>query len=239
MMTTFRIVIKNSVRDIYLLFWSILLPMGLLIGLGLYFDEQEYHIRLLSGVIGTSAIFWAMETTVFYILQQRNKGFYKLLKITPMKISHFIIAMTLAWTVILLIVVTFILIIGILFLHIQIQLSGLMAIYGILIIGTLCFTFISFLVANISKNEGQASTFANILAMPMLFLSSAFYNFEHAPFWVRAFTLVNPFSYFVNGLNNAISSNFGSSIINNIIILIGFSVIALIASVVTFRWDAE
>lgn len=86
MMTIFRIFLKNAVRDVYLLFWSILLPLGMLIGLGLYFNTPEYHVRLLAGVIGTSALFWALETTVFYILKQRNRGVYKLLRVTPMKI---------------------------------------------------------------------------------------------------------------------------------------------------------
>jgi len=101
MMTIFRIFLKNAVRDGYLLFWSILLPLGMLIGLGLYFNTPEYHVRLLAGVIGTSALFWALETTVFYILKQRNRGVYKLLRVTPMKIFSFIIALTLAWTVVL------------------------------------------------------------------------------------------------------------------------------------------
>lgn len=238
MMTTFRIFLKNAVRDVYLLFWSILLPLALLIGLGLYFNTQEYHTRLLAGVIGTSTIFWALETTVFYILQQRNRGVYKLLKVTSMKISSFIIALTSAWTVVSMAVTTVILLAGLLFFDIQIQLNSLPVIYGILVIATLCFTFLSFLVANISKNEGQASTFSNTLAMPMLFLSSAFYSLDSAPAWIKALTWLNPFSHFVNGLKNAIQSNLWNSAIN-IMILLGFSVIALIAAIYTFRWDSD
>ena len=113
--------LKSAAQDIYLLFWSILLPLGLLIGLGLYFNTPEYRTHLLTGVIGTSVIFWAMETTVFHILRQRNRGVYKLLKITPMKISSFIIALTFAWTVVSLAVATIILLAGVLFFGIQIR----------------------------------------------------------------------------------------------------------------------
>ncbi len=238
MRTTFRIMLKSAAQDTYLLFWSILLPMALLIGLGLYFNSPEYRARLLAGVIGISTLFWAMETTVFHILQQRNRGVYKLLKITPMKISSFIIALTFAWTVVSLAVATIIFLAGVFFFGIQTQLSSVFSVCGVLIIATLCFTFLSFLVANISKNEGQASTFSSILAMPMLFLSSAFYSLDTAPAWIKALTWINPFSHFVNGLNYAISSDLWDAAVN-IFILIGFSVMAMIAAILTFRWNSN
>ena len=238
MMTIFRIFLKNAVRDVYLLFWSILLPLGMLIGLGLYFNTPEYHVRLLAGVIGTSALFWALETTVFYILKQRNRGVYKLLRVTPMKIFSFIIALTLAWTVVSLAVATILLIGGLVLFGIRMQFGNLLIFYVTLVTATICFTLISFVVANISKNEGQASIYSNIFAMPMLFLSSAFYSLDTAPTWIKTLSRLNPFSHFVSGLHSTIVFDLRGAAAN-LFILLAFGVLALIAAILTFRWDSD
>ena len=44
-----RILLKSALRDRISLFWSAVLPVGLLIGLGVVFDSPEYRGRLLAG----------------------------------------------------------------------------------------------------------------------------------------------------------------------------------------------
>ena len=65
MMTYFEFFLKMQCVMSICFFWSILLPLGMLIGLGLYFNTPEYHVRLLAGVIGTSALFWALKPLYF------------------------------------------------------------------------------------------------------------------------------------------------------------------------------
>jgi ABC-2 type transport system permease protein len=93
-------------------------------------------------------------------------------------------------------------------------------------------------VANISKNEGQASKYANIFTMPMLFLSSTFYSLHTAPTWIKTLSRLNPFSYFVNGLHSTIVCDFWG-VAANLVILLAFGVFALVAASLTFRWDSE
>ena len=110
--------------------------------------------------------------------------------------------------------------------------------YVTLVTATICFTLISFVVANISKNEGQASIYSNIFAMPMLFLSSAFYSLDTAPTWIKTLSRLNPFSHFVSGLHSTIVFDLRGAAAN-LFILLAFGVLALIAAILTFRWDSD
>lgn len=49
MNTALRILLKSALRDRISLFWSVVFPVGLLIGLGVVFDSPEYRGRLLAG----------------------------------------------------------------------------------------------------------------------------------------------------------------------------------------------
>jgi ABC-2 type transport system permease protein len=171
-------------------------------------------------------------------LKQRNRGVYKLLRVTPMKIFSFIIALTLAWTVVSLAVATILLIGGLVLFGIRMQFGTLLIFYVTLVTATICFTLISFVVANISKNEGQASIYSNIFAMPMLFLSSAFYSLDTAPTWIKTLSRLNPFSHFISGLHSTIVFDLRGAAAN-LFILLAFGVLALIAAILTFRWDSD
>lgn len=49
MTTIFKSMLLTSLRDKITLFYSALLPIGLLMGLGFYFDNTTYTPRLLKG----------------------------------------------------------------------------------------------------------------------------------------------------------------------------------------------
>lgn len=155
-----------------------------------------------------------------------------------MKISSFIMALTSAWTAVSLAVATILLVVGAVLFGIRMQFGPLLVFYATLVTATLCFTLISFVVANISKNEGQASIYSNIIAMPMLFLSSAFYSLDTAPDWIKTLSQLNPFSYFVNGLHSTVVFDLQGAAVN-LFILLACSVFALVAAIQTFRWDSE
>ena len=135
-------------------------------------------------------------------------------------------------------VATILLIGGLVLFGIRMQFGTLLIFYVTLVTATICFTLISFVVANISKNEGQASIYSNIFAMPMLFLSSAFYSLDTAPTWIKTLSRLNPFSHFVSGLHSTIVFDLRGAAAN-LFILLAFGVLALIAAILTFRWDSD
>jgi len=64
-----------------MLVWSIVLPLGLFVGLGSYFNNDSYRESLLVGSILISVITGAINTSGFWMMTQRKRGVFKLINI--------------------------------------------------------------------------------------------------------------------------------------------------------------
>ncbi|WP_108670510.1 ABC transporter permease [Peribacillus acanthi] len=234
----FRSMIVTSLRDRISVGYALVFPIVLLVGLGLYFDEGLMHVRILTGVTAISTIFWGMQGIAFQVHYQRNKGVYKLLKLTPMPIFSFVFIMTLARTVIGVVLNMTVWFIGVLFLKIDISMMSSISTLLLVLIGTLCFTSIGFLIANFANNEAQINMLSNLLQLPMIFMSEAFYPLTNAPQWVQMIGKLLPFEHYVKGLSGSIMGD-ERSLIMGILVSLAYMIGSLILSVPTFKWEAK
>lgn len=230
----FRSMLITSIKDKITLFYAILFPILLLIGLGLYFDTPAYHETLLLGTLALSTLFWGVSGIAFQVHQQRNRGVYKLLRLAPFPTLSFILTMTLARTVLGIGINGIVYIAGVLFLKQQISILGTVSIFVLLTIGTLCFSCIGFFVANIAKNEGQINMISNLLFIPMLFGSEVFYSLDRAPEWVKVIGQCFPMDYLISGLQSALGNELNGHA-SGIVLL--FTCAWAFLAVLTFRWD--
>jgi ABC-2 type transport system permease protein len=236
--TVFRMMLVTSLKDKITMFYALLFPILLMAGLGYYFDSPEYRQRLLVGVVALSTLFWAVQGVAFQVFQQRNKGVYKLLKLTPFPTVSFVLSLSLARTLLGMAINAVILLIGAPAFGIAITFSGVILLLGMLLGGMFCFTCLGFLVVNFARNEGQINMLSNLLQIPMVFGSEAFYRLSDAPEWLARMGKCLPFAYFVEGLQAAAKTDvrlWGVSMF----ILLGFALIILVLAALTFRWDPE
>ncbi|MUT64745.1 ABC transporter permease [Paenibacillus sp. NEAU-GSW1] len=234
-----RTMLAGIFRDVHTLVWTILFPIAMLLGLGLYFHDIEYSERLLSGVLTTNVLFGAAMVTAFYVMSHRNRGIYKLLRVTPFSTAAFIGATTVARTVLTLLVSCSVILISVLVLGVKLTVPGLLMMLTTLLIGTVCFTAIGFIAANLSKDESNVNMISNLISFPMLLTSEAFYSLQNAPEWVRVIGRLLPFHYFVKSMEIAIQQPFDITNLMPLVILIVFTALCLAAAVFTFRWDTE
>lgn len=232
--------LRSMFRDTHTLVWNIVFPIAMLIGLGLYFNDAAYSHRLLAGVLTTNILFGATMVTAFNVMAQRNRGIYKLLRVTPFRTVSFITAMTGARTVLALLVSVYVILMSLFMLGVRLSLTGLTLMMLVLLIGTVCFTALGFLAANLSRDEGNVNMISNLMSFPMLLTSEAFYSLEHAPAWVVILGKLQPFHYLVDAMSTAVSPQGNiSGIWMPLLILAGFTILILGAAAWTFRWDAE
>lgn len=234
MLIIFRSMIVSSLRDKITLFYSLMFPIGMIIGLGLYFNNMDE--RILTGVTAIGTLFWGMQGIAFQILYQRNKGVYKMLKITPLPIGHFIIAMVLARTVLGVILNMGVWIIGVLFFQISISSEAIIGTLLLVTIATLCFTSFGFLIANLANNEGHINMIANLIQIPFILISEAFYSLSKAPGWIHFISKLSPFEHYVKalkGLTDGMMLPMGSSIL----ILLIYTLFSFLLAVITFKWE--
>lgn len=236
--TIVKAMMMTSLRDRISLFYATLFPLALFIGLGLYIDTPDYAPRLMVGVIALGSLFWAMTGQSFQVLQQRNKGVYKLLRVSPLPTISFIWWMTLARTMLGIGMSGLLVIAGILVFDIPVTVSGLLGGGLLLVLASVCFTALGFAVANLAGNEGQVSIINNLLYLPMVFGSEAFYSLDRAPAWLATIGRLFPFQYLVEGLQQTLIRGYPPALFP-LLMLLGFVLVSLLLAAVTFRWDEQ
>ncbi|CAM3002802.1 ABC transporter permease [Paenibacillus sediminis] len=237
MKTIFRSMLITSLRDPITLFYSILFPIGLLIGLGLYFDSPDYQFRLLTGVLALSTLFWGVSGIAFQVHQQRNRGVYKLLRLTPFPAISFILTMTLVRTLLGLMINAIVFVTGVLVFDIEAELTTILLLLLNLAAGTLCMTAFGFFISNLARNEGQINMISNLFYIPMVFGTDMFYSLQGAPHWLKTAGQCFPLGYLVKGLRASFTG--WAKTLPNIAIVAAYIVLFLLIALFTFRWEAE
>ncbi|WP_431027230.1 ABC transporter permease [Lysinibacillus sp. LZ02] len=234
----FKLMLVTAVRDKITVFYSLAFPLLMMIGLGYYFDQGQQQLQIVAGITAISTIFWGMQGIAFQVHAQRNRGVYKLVKLTPMPLILFIFIMVLARTSVGVLINFIIWLTGILLFDINVTGTTFLITFLLIGIGTLCFTSIGFVISNFARNEAQISMISNFIQLPMIFMSEAFYSLDRAPGWVVFIGKVLPFEHYVKALRGLLLVEEGT-------LLIGFGTLfvyllfALLLSISTFKWESS
>ncbi|NGO72528.1 ABC transporter permease [Streptomyces boncukensis] len=105
--------------------------------------------------------------------------------------------------------------------------------------GTLAFMSIGLLVGAWAKSEEAANGLAQLIVLPMAFLSGAFFPLDDAPGWVRTVSGFLPLKHLVQAMEDVLSrgEGWGAALPAMGGLLLFAAVLTLIASKL-FRWDA-
>ncbi len=236
MKSIFALTMKSALRDPFLLFWSLILPIGGSIALGYFINVQAYPTRIMTGMVAASILFYALVTTAYTIMAHRRHDVYNLLRVTPMKLWQYIVSLSSAWTLIAVISGAVVMVVCSLVFAQTVSIWSVLLMLPVLFLSAIGFIFLSFFVSSLAKNEGQMSMITNILLMPMLFCSDAFYALEKAPSFIQASTRFNPFQWFVDGIRNSLALSLSGYVLN-IGLLILFFILALALALKTFKYS--
>ncbi|KOP78610.1 hypothetical protein AMS59_12310 [Lysinibacillus sp. FJAT-14745] len=236
MKAIFVLNLKSSMKDMYLLFWSILMPFAAIIALRIFLPS--YAGNYVEGIIAVSVFFYSFMTTAFIALSQRKRGVYNLLHATPMPLWKYIVSISSAWATVAIILSYIVLLFAIVINQLNFPLYILLYMTPIILIASLSFVFLSFFISSLVKNEGHLSMTANVLMIPMLLCSNAFFTMEKAPNLIQYISLVNPFEWFLNGIKSAFLNNF-STWGESLLLLLGCLAVTLIISLKTFKYSDQ
>lgn len=234
MKTIFFLTIKSAIRDLYLLVWSLLIPVGCIFFTGIFIKEDIYTQRISIGIVVSSIIFYSFSTTAYMIMSQRKRGVYNLLKVTPMKLWEYVYSLSSAWVLISIFCGILIFSICTVVFDIKISFIAFIALLPILIIGAAGYIFFAFFISSITKNEAHMSMITNLITFPLLLCSDAFYSFENVSPIFLVIKNSNPVQWFLNGINAALDLNIRTSLIN-IGLLLLFLLVMSALSIKTFH----
>lgn len=108
----------------------------------------------------------------------------------------------------------------------------------LVLVGTLAFLAIGLLAGAVSKTPEAATAVANLIVLPMAFLSGAFFPLESSPGWLRAVSDILPLKHLVEAMQGVmVRGESPASALPAIAILLGFTVVVSALAIRMFRWD--
>jgi ABC-2 type transport system permease protein len=110
----------------------------------------------------------------------------------------------------------------------------------LLAIGTLAFFAIGMLAGSFARTEEAASAIANLVVLPMAFLSGTFFPIDSAPTWLKAVSNAFPLRHLNDGMLDVMVRGQGvGALVVPVAVLLGFTVVVGAIAAALFSWDDD
>jgi ABC-2 type transport system permease protein len=200
-----------SVRDRTTLFFTFAFPLAFLVLFGLLFHGQ--HVKgglssisytapgVLSWGVGNASVF----SVGFALMQWRRDDLLRLVWRSPTRLRTLIAS---RWTVVLAAAaVQTVLFTAVALLPcFGLRLAGrCWAAVPLLVLGVTAFLAMGLVVGNLAGTPEAVAAIANLVMVPMAFLSGSFFPDDLMPHWLRVLARVLPLHYLNDGLTDALS----------------------------------
>ena len=111
--------------------------------------------------------------------------------------------------------------------------------FPLVIAGTLAFLSLGLLIGAFAKTIDAAAAGANLVVLPMAFLSGSFFPLDDAPGWLQALSRILPLGYLREGMMDVMVRGEGPlSVLPHMCALLAFGAVVTLIASRFFRWDA-
>ncbi|MEO8247416.1 MAG: ABC transporter permease [Chloroflexota bacterium] len=198
--------------------------------------DLGYIDFLVPGVVGMTVMQLGLFGVAFGFVQLKRTGALRRLFATPTSPAYFLSAQVASRVVLGYVQVAILIGIGIWF---GLQMFGswlvLAAIVGL---GFMIFLAVGYGIAGWAKNEDQAAPVANIISLPMLFLSGVFFPRDAMPEVLRGITGFMPLTYVNEALRGVMNDGAGFTDLGpQLLGMVVWAVIAFTVAVLLFKWE--
>lgn len=198
--------------------------------------DLRYIDFLVPGIVGMTVMQLGLFGVAFGFVQLKRTGALRRLFATPTSPAYFLSAQVASRLVLGYVQVAILIGIGIWF---GLQMFGSWLVLAVIIgLALLIFLAVGFGVAGWAKNEDQAAPVANLISLPMLFLSGVFFPRDAMPEFLRGVTQFMPLTY-VNEALRAVMND-GAGLVDLGPQLLGMGVWAVITFAIAvwlFKWE--
>jgi ABC-2 type transport system permease protein len=199
--------------------------------------QLSYVDFLMPGIVALSIMISAVYSLEAILVNWRNNGTLRRLKLTPMPLSEFFAARVTASLVIALMQVTVLVVYGHLVFNIDISSTALAAI-PVALAGCLCFLALGFAIGSMVAQPETGEAVGQVITNPMMFLSGTFFPVSAMPLLLQHIAKLLPLYYLANGLRDTtVRDQPLSSVFGDIAVLLGATVILTAIALRSFRWE--
>jgi len=198
--------------------------------------DLSYIDYLVPGILGMSLMFTGIYGGL-PIIQQRQARILKRLGCTPLNRSMLVLGETAFRMILVLLTAALIIIVGRLLFNVQ-MVGNWWSLCGIVILGTLVFSSLGYLIAAFIKTEEGAIPIINVVTFPMMFLSGTFFEVANMPAFIEPVVRILPLTYLGDALRQIMVDGTPlHSMTTNVIVMAIWIVICLAITIRFFKWD--
>jgi len=197
----------------------------------------SYIDFLLPGILAMSIMNSGIFGVAFGFVILKKRGILRRLLVTPINPRDFIISQVISRLMVLMLQVVIMVVAGMMLFELHFAGSLLdMLIVGVL--GGIVFLAIGFTLSGVSKSEDQVAPLANVITLPMMFLSGIFFSRSNLPGIAHTITDFFPLTYLADGLRTiAIEGATLGDIWQQVLGLAVWAVVTIALAVKAFRWE--
>lgn len=198
--------------------------------------DLGYIDFLVPGIVGMTIMQLGLFGVAFGFVQLKRTGALRRLFATPTSPAYFLSAQVLSRLIIGVAQVAILFGVGIWF---GLQMFGdYLSLLVIVLIGSAIFLAVGFAIAGWAKNEDQAAPVANLVSLPMMFLSGVFFPRDAMPDFLAAITQFMPLTYVNEALRAIVNEGAGLLSLGPQLLGMGvWVVITFVLAVMMFRWE--
>ena len=197
----------------------------------------DYVDFLVPGVIAMSIMQMGLFSVTFAIIRYRQQGVLRRLRAAPIRPSHFLAGQVITRLMVSVLQTVVLLGTGVLLLGIEVR-GSLAVLILLAIIGGGLFISIGYAVSGFVKSEESAAPIANLIALPMMFLSGVFFSRDNLPAFLETITEYFPLTYLADGMRQVIVEGAGlAQLSGEVLGLCIWLAVSFFIATRVFRWE--
>jgi len=198
--------------------------------------DLGYIDFLVPGIVGMTVMQLGLFGVAFGFVHLKRTGALRRLFATPTSPAYFLGAQVASRLIICVAQVTILFGIGIWF---GLQMFGdYLTLAAIVLLAAIIFLAVGFAIAGWAKNEDQAAPVANLISLPMMFLSGVFFPRDAMPDFLANVTQFMPLTYVNQALRAVVNEGAGLASLGPELLGMGaWAVITFVLAVRMFRWE--
>lgn len=206
-----------------------------------YIGMQGLHLRYIDFIVPGILAMMIMNNNLNGVAGQiaswRERAVLRRMQSTPLKASTFIGAQITARLLLNVIQVMIVILVGFLVFGTQVNGSWLL-LFAFVILGTLAFMSIGFIIAGLAKTPESAGPIAGFISFPLLFLGGIFFPIQSMPPVVQYIVKTLPITQLSTALRQLMNIGAGlPTLWPQMLFLLAWAIAAFIVASFTFRWE--
>ena len=197
----------------------------------------EYVDFLVPGIIAMSIMQTGIFGVAFALIQLRQQGVLRRLRAAPVHPGHFLAGQIVSRLVVSIVQTLILLGVGVLMLGVDIR-GSLVTLIVLALIGGGLFISVGYAVSGFARSEESAAPIANLIALPMMFMSGVFFSRDSLPSVLAQITEYFPLTYLADSMRQVTTEGSGLlDVSGDLLGLAVWTVACFFLAVRVFRWE--